>query len=95
MDDFLLEQAHWIADKEHLEEERKHLQQVFLQNRNSRTEIQRTFARFDSKWGKNDKEGRRANSEDWGGGGLCDSHDFLSNCNYLNFSLKSLGCTNV
>lgn len=55
-----LEHAHWVSDKDHLEDEWKHLVQVFLRNGYSIGEIKRTMMEFDSKlqavWNEDDGE---------------------------------------
>lgn len=43
-----LERALWIADKDHWEEEHKHLQNVFRRNGYSLLEIKRAFTIFDN-----------------------------------------------
>lgn len=54
----LLESMHRISDsdREHLEDKRRYLQNVFLKNGFSWTEIKRTFACFDNKKQKAQRE---------------------------------------
>lgn len=70
----LLERASQTVDKEHWEEERKYLQNVFLKNGYSLPEIKQTFACFDNKKIQSVDRGR-------GGANLWDSsRSLLSNC---------------
>lgn len=52
----MLEWVHNIADQEHLEKEWEYLWKVFLQNGCSATEVKRTFAMFDVRHLKKQRE---------------------------------------